>query len=229
MTEEIQTKKGQKNTIATIAMIFSIVGLILLITIFGAWIWFFLLLIWLILWIIWLFYNPKKKARIAVCIPLIVFIILACVWCYVWSSVKTPAKEFLSRTESKLEDTDNWPFNDPEFESLLESELNSIANNKSKDEWKSLYETSTGSNSIEKGSYLFFSVLKQAFENALEKYNENALNAEDNNDTLDENTNDEIINLDNEADEETQENNAENEANNKSGQNDIEGIINALE
>ena len=36
MTEEVQTKKGQKNTIATIAMIFSIVGLILLITIFGA-------------------------------------------------------------------------------------------------------------------------------------------------------------------------------------------------
>ena len=231
MTEEVQTKKGQKNTIATIAMIFSIVGLILLITIFGAWIWFFLLLIWLILWIIWLFYNPKKKARIAVCIPLIVFIILACIGCYIRSSVKTPAKEFLNRTESKLEDTDNWPFNNPEFESLLESELNNIANNKSKDEWKSLYESSTGSNNIEKGSYLFFSVLKQAFENALEKYNNNSLEIQDEtNDTLEENTNEYQINTeDAEKAEEDNTSEEKDESSNELEQDDIDEILNILE
>ena len=46
-----------------------------------------------------------------------------------------------------------------------------MINNKSEDERKAKFETSTWSNALEKGSYLFFSILKQGFENALEKYN----------------------------------------------------------
>lgn len=231
MTEEIQTKKEQKNTIATIGMIFSIVGLILLISIFGAWLWVFLLLIWLILWIIWLFYKPKKRARIALCIPLIVFIILACVSCYIWSSVKTPATEFISWTKTELENLDDWTFNNEDFGNILETELNNIVNDKSKDERKSLYESSTGSNNIEKGSYLFFSVLKQAFENTLEKYNNNSLEIQDEtNDTLDENINEDQINTEDE--EKTEEDNTseeKSESNNELEQDDIDEILNILE
>lgn len=230
MTEEIQTKDRQKNTIATIGMVFSIVGLILLISIFGAWIWLFLLIIWFILWIIWLFYKPKKRARIAVCIPLIVFIILTCVFCYVWSSIKTPAKEFIDWTQSRLENINEWSFDNTKFENLLESELNDIVNNKSKDEWKSIYETSTGSNNIEKWSYLFFSILKQWFENALEKYNEDISDTEDEtNNLLNENVDDETLDNEKETIEKSQENSTGDTTIEESEQNDIEEILNILE
>lgn len=208
MTEEIK-----KNTVATVGMWFSIIGLILLITVFLAWFWLPLLLIWLILWIIGLFSKPRVRARIAVIIPLVVFVVLTCVACYFWKSVKTPANEFMDWVNPQLEQLESEDFNGDVFGDLLEAELNNITNNTSEEERKSLFEASTGSNFLEKGSYLFFSVIRQGFESALEKYNDGELpgiSDEDNN----------IISVDVDVDDESDEdNNEENDSEeNESGE-----------
>jgi len=172
MAEEIQT---QKNTVATVGMRFSIIGLIALISIVLCRLWLPLLFTWFILWIVGLFYRPRKRARIAVCIPLIVFIAFICLVCYFWNSVKTPANEFINWAKPQLEQLENENFDDDRFENLLQTEINKITADTSEEERKNLYNTSTGSNFLEKGSYLIFSIMKQSMEAALEKYNSGEL------------------------------------------------------
>lgn len=175
MTEEIQTQNEQKNTVATVGMWFSIVGLILLITIVFWWLWLALLFIWFILWIIGLFYKPRRKARVAVIIPLVVFIALASIACYVWKSVKKPANEFMDWAKPQLEQLESENFDEDRFEKILQSEINNITNDRSSDDRKNLLETSTGSNLLEKWSYLFFSIVRESMETALERYNDGEL------------------------------------------------------
>jgi len=171
MSEEIKTQNEQKNTVATVGMWFSIIWLISLITVFLAWLWFPMLIVWFILWIIGLFYNPRTKARIAVIIPLVVFIALASIACYIWKSVKTPANEFMDWAKPQLEQLESEDFDEDRFENILQAEINKITADTSEEDRKNLYETSTGSNFLEKGSYLFFSVVRQSMETALERYN----------------------------------------------------------
>ena len=229
MTEEIQTKNEQKNTVALIGMICSIVGLIFSLTVFWIWFWFCLLFIWLILWIIWLFHKPRWKARVAVIVPLVIFIAAICVGCYFWSSAKVPAKEFIWWTESKFAEYDKETFDDERFEYLAEYEMNNIIKWKTKDEWTSLFENSTWKNSIEKGSYLLFSLLQQWFENAFEKYNNNEeINVDDDNNIIDVDV--EVNNEDNNETETEEELNKETiEVEEDSEQNDIEQILETLE
>lgn len=237
MTEEIK-----KNTVATVGMRFSIIWLIALITVFLARLWLPLLFVGLILWIIGLFHKPRGKARVAVIIPLVVLIAFVSIACYMWNSVKAPANEFISRAETKVEQlkTDE-NFNDEAFGNLVENEINNIVNNKTEDEWKALFETSTGSNIIEKGSYLIFSVLQQGFENALEKYNNGELPEinEENNNIIDidvevnENEEDVEEDIEEESTEEEvtieQPKNTSNETFSQSEKNDIEEILDILE
>ena len=172
MTEEIKNQAEQKNTVATVGMRFSIIWLIALISIILSRLWLPLLFIWLILWIVGLFYRPRKRARIAVCIPLIVLIVLICVACYLWKSVKGPANEFMEWVEPQFEQLQNSEnFDGERFGDILEAELNNMTNGKSENEWKDLFEASTGSNSLEKGAYMLSSIFKEWFENALERYN----------------------------------------------------------
>ena len=178
----------EKNTIATVGMWFSIIGLILLITILFSQFWLILLFIWLILWIIGLFRKPRWKARIAVCIPLIVFISLISLACYVWNSIKTPINEFKDWAEPQLKQLESEDFDEDRFSKLLSSELNNIGDNKSEEDWKDLFESSTGSNLLEKGAYLLTSLLRQSMETALEKYNDGELpeiDDEEDNDLID--------------------------------------------
>ena len=259
MTEEIKAQNEQKNTVATVGMWFSISWLVAIIfIILWIWcligecvIWIFLLFIWIVLWllsfgylnflvgfvlwIIWLFYKPRKKARIAVCIPLIMFVIIELLWFYVKKSIETPFNEFIGWANfqmAQLQDEEN--FDDDRFEDILQMEIETTTNdikNMTKDEWKSLFESSTGSNSLEKGAYMLSSIAKQWFENALEKYNNWEL-AEINDE------NDEIVTIDVE-DNETEDINENEETENaekenvevftQSEQNDIEQILNILE
>ena len=240
MAEDFQTRNEQKNTIATVGMWFSIIGLIALITLFFAWLWLPMLFIWFILWIIGLFYKPRGKARVAVCIPLVVFIAIASISCYIWNSVKTPLNEFVEWVQPQFEQLENSENFDGEiFGDILEAELNNMTNGKSENEWKELFESSTGSNSLEKGAYMLSSMFKEWFENALEKYNNWELpEISDNNNKIitidvdvknneDENSNEEPENIDENTDENT---NTENvEVFSQSEQNDIEQILNILE
>jgi len=234
MTEEIQEKK---NTVATVGMRFSIIWLIALITLFLAWLWLPLLVLWFILWIIGLFYKPRGKARVAICIPLIVFIIIFWTIAYIWSSAKTPAIEFIDRAKNQLEQVDEETFDGDMFGNLVESEINNIINDKTEDDWKASFEASTGSNVIEKGSYLIFSILQQWFENALEKYNNGELaeiSDDDDNkivtidiDVEDDEDAEKDIEEDSEETENTKQENVE--VFTQSEQNDIEQILNILE
>ncbi len=132
-------------------------------------------------------------------------------------------------------------FDGDRFGNILESEVNSIIKDKSEDEWKVIFEASTGSNLLEKGSYLFFSLMQQGFENALEKYNNGELpeiSDEDNNIIdvdIDVENDDEDDNEEDTEDESTEEitiqqpKKTNNETFTQSEKNDIEQILNILE
>ena len=167
MVEEIQT---QKNTVATIGMRFSIIGLILLITIFFSWLGLILLFIGFILWIVGLFFKPRGKARVAVIIPLLVYIAWIVAWIYVWNSVKTPAVEFVNYVENKMAPIDPETLDDERFEYLLESEMNSMFKDMTEEEFKAMYKSSTWSNAISRWAYLICGLAQQAFDSAWEKY-----------------------------------------------------------
>lgn len=233
MSEEIQTQEQPKNTVALVWMICSIIGLLLLFTVFGTVFWIFLLFIWFILGIIGLFYRPRGKARVAICIPLIVLIVIASLMCYIWSSVKTPTSEFINWAQAQIEQFDEEKFDGDRFGDIVENEINNKMNSLSEDDWNNLYEASTWSNVLEKGSYLLFSILQEAFEKSVEIYNSEEI--------IDENINEaddtEIIEVDEDEniDEEVQEPEAKEiskeniEVFSDSEKNEIEQIINILE
>jgi hypothetical protein len=96
-----------------------------------------------------------------------------------------------------------------------------------------MYQNSTWSNAIEKGSYMFFGLLQESMENALEKYNNWELPEEINNEIInvnidienneDENTNEESEDTDENTDKENV------EVFTQSEKNDIQEILNILE
>ena len=229
MPEENQNQTEQKNTVALVGMIFSIVWLVLLFTIIGTWFGFILLCIWFILWIIWLFYKPRGKARVAVCIPLVVFIAIAALICHLRSSIKTPAREFKDWASVRFEQLDEEDFDDDKFELILQKEANDIINSKTEAEREEAYKNATWSNKKEKWSYLFFDALKETLDNSLEKYYNNELPEIDAND--DENN---IIDVDvevanNEEPSEVVEEQKNVEVFTDAEKNDIEQIIDILE
>jgi len=232
MAEEIQTQNEQKNTVATVGMRFSIIWLIALITILFARLWFPLLFLWFILWIIGLFYKPRGRARVAVIIPLVVFIAIASIVCYVWSSIKTPAKEFVDWAKIEFENIDEENYDNERFNAIINEEFNNISSSLNEEEFKSLLENGTWSNMLEKFSYVIFGLLQQGFEASLERYNNELPQIQ--NEEL-ENDNDEIIEVEvNQPDEDADNIVANVETENveiftQSEQNDIEEILNFLE
>lgn len=262
MTEEIKTQEEQKNTVATVGMWFSIIGLVLFISAFLVLVWnvlltlfgimgfllcFPLLLIWFILWIIGLFYKPRGKARVAVILPLIAFIAFNCLLSYAWKSVETPVNEFIGWVEPQFEQFENDEnFDSDRFGDLLEVEFNKIANDITEDEWKVLFESSAGSNSLEKAAYALSSMAREWFENALEKYKNGELPEFDedvdnvidididvNSDENDEDTNEEDDSESESVEQEevtvAQPKKSNNETFSQSEKNDIEQILDILE
>ena len=228
MTEE-KTQNEQKNTVGTVGMRFSIIWLVALITVFFIRLWLPLLLVWLILWIIGLFYKPRGKARVAVSIPLVVFIALASVVCYVWSSIKTPTTQFTDWIKVEFENIDDENFDNDRFNAITNEEFNNIRASLTEEEFKTLLENSTWSNTLEKWAYVLFGLLQQGFENSLERYNNELPEVDENN----ENELDEVVDEDsnNEEDEiETNEVEVENdESSLQNEKNDIDEILNILE
>ena len=214
------TEENQKNTVATVGMWFSIIWLILLITIFLAWFWLPLLFVWFILWIIGLFNKPRGKARVAVIIPLIVFITTILIGCYIWSSIKTPVKEFWNWAETHIEQLDEETFDEDRFNNITNEEFNNIFSWMTEEDFKLLLENSTWSNTLEKWSYALFWLLQQGFENSLERYYNELPEATDNTEN----------NVEDEDDSDTNDIDTEDvEVFTESEQNDIEQILNILE
>ncbi len=228
MTEE-KTQNEQKNTVGTIGMRFSIIWLVALITVFFIRLWLPLLLVWLILWIIGLFYKPRGKARVAVSIPLVVFIALASVVCYVWSSIKTPTTQFTDWIKVEFENIDDENFDNDRFNAITNEEFNNIRASLTEEEFKTLLENSTWSNTLEKWAYVLFGLLQQGFENSLERYNNELSEVDENNENeLDEVVDEDSNNEENEI--ETNEVEVENdESSLQNEKNDIDEILNILE
>ena len=228
MTEE-KTQNEQKNTVGTIGMRFSIIWLIALITVFFIRLWLPLLLVWFILWIIGLFYKPRGKARVAVSIPLVVFIALASVVCYVWSSIKTPTTQFTDWIKVEFENIDDENFDNDRFNAITNEEFNNIRASLTEEEFKTLLENSTWSNTLEKWAYVLFGLLQQGVENSLERYNNELPELDEN----DENEIDEVVDEDsNNEENEIETNEVEVENDESSLQNekdDIDEILNILE
>ena len=228
MTEE-KTQNEQKNTVGTAGMRFSIIWLIALITVFFIRLWLPLLLVWFILWIIGLFYKPRGKARVAVSIPLVVFIALASVVCYVWSSIKTPTTQFTDWIKVEFENIDDENFDNDRFNAITNEEFNNIRASLTEEEFKTLLENSTWSNTLEKWAYVLFGLLQQGFENSLERYNNELSEVDENNENeldevVDEDSNNEEDEIDtNEVEVENDESSLQNE------KDDIDEILNILE
>ena len=206
MPEENQNQTEQKNTVATIGMrlsiVFSIpaisiilllilfpfslkmVSVILVLFIYSMWLPFLLFLfVWFILWIIWLFYKPKAKARVAICIPVIV----AWLFCFIWNSLKSPVFETINWAEkwaenTQLENVINENFDDDKFEIILQKEFNDTLNSKTEIEREDVYNNTQWKNVIEKSAYLFADILKPSIENSMNKYINNELPEIDEND-----------------------------------------------
>ena len=211
-------------------MRFSIIWLIALVTVFLAWFWLPLLLVWFILWVIGLFYKPRAKARVAVCIPLVVCIAIACVCCYVWNSVKTPATQFWDWAKVQLEQLNEENFDNDRFSNIANEEFNNAFSGMTEEDFKLLIEDSTWSNMLEKWAYVLFGLLQQGFENSWERYNNELpeVDEEDANDVEEENVeNEENTDEENTEEEVTVEENTETFS--QSEQNDIEEILDILE
>ena len=228
MPEEIQAPEQPKNTVALIWMICSIVWLVLFITIIFFRLWLPLLFLGFVLWIIGLCFKPRGKARVSIIIPLIIFVLCMLGISHLYKSAKTPAIEFGEWANENLTEERFENIDEDKFEKIVEYEANKLIKDKSEDEWKAIYEATTWSNVIEKVSYIFFGLLQESIENALDSYN--ALP----NEIVDDETGNEdenIITVDiekeendnNETDKETVEIFSDSE------KNDIEQIINILE
>lgn len=160
-------EESKKNTIWLVAMIFSIIGAILFISIIWTWLGIVLLLLGFILGIIWLFIKPRGKAITAVVIPLVITALTVIAGFYVWNSAKAPATEFL-----------DWFKNIPAEYNLSESELQEITNsafesvvsNFTANDLQRLYDIATWNNAIEKWTYVYFSLARDALENKLDSY-----------------------------------------------------------
>jgi hypothetical protein len=90
-----------------------------------------------------LFYKPRGKARVAVSIPLVVFIALASVVCYVWSSIKTPTTQFTDWIKVEFENIDDENFDNDRFNAITNEEFNNIRASLTEEEFKTLLENST--------------------------------------------------------------------------------------
>jgi len=212
--KEIQTQKEEKNTVALVGMICSIIWLICLFTIIGSAFWLFLFYVGFVLWIIGLFYKPRGKARVAITIPLIVFVAIASLACYIWSSIKTPAMQFADWIKVEFENIDEETFDNERFNNIANEEFDNIFSSINEQEFKSLLEASTWSNILEKWSYVIFWLLQQGFENSFEKYNSGYLPEIDNNENIKIDINEDDTDIDITAENNSNENNIDENLNN---------------
>ena len=175
MSEEHLTptfeERESSNTVAVVALVFSIIWLVLLITIFGIFLWIGALIIGLILWLIWLYKAPRGKAWAAIILSIIP---LGLIWygCYyVFNNIKEPANEFAQWAEANL--------NEEEFKDIDNDRFNAIAkfiaeekiNEIKWEDAETILANMTGDNVLQKGAYFFFNYMKEVFTDSLDAYN----------------------------------------------------------
>lgn len=193
ISEEVKGMQKPTNNVGKIWMIFSIIGLILVITVFLSWLWFICLFIGLILWIIGLFSKPRGKAITAVIIPVIILWWLIVAGLHIWNSFKTPAIEFADWLKWVSENPEYSVLfseeNEDMFENIIRNECSDYSSYFTADTILQDIENSKWNNKIEKFGYLIFGSVQSCMQNALDKY----VNNEDINEDINEENNEEII------------------------------------
>jgi len=161
----------EKNTVALVWLILSIIGLIFFITIFWIVLAIPLLSLWFILWVIGLFYKPRGKAIAAIIISLIPWIIVYALGLFIWSSVKMPAQEFVQWAETTFTWENFQNMDQDKFNAISNYVTNSRMEQLTTEDIETMYNEATGSNSIEKGAYLLFGIVKDIMNESIELYN----------------------------------------------------------
>ena len=173
---EVDATSEDKNTVATVWMVFSIVWFILCFTVIFTPLGFFCLWLWLILWIIWLFSKPRWRAYVAVWIPLVIFLAIYWAIMYVWHCVKAPTMEFADWGKSVIESRDVEGMNWDLFLDILGDEFANILSWYTEADYIDLMENSSWSNTLEKWAYMTFGLLRLCLGNTLDRYDVEILN-----------------------------------------------------
>ena len=176
---EVDATSEDKNTVATVWMVFSIVWFILCFTVIFTPLGFFCLWLWLILWIIWLFSKPRWRAYVAVWIPLVIFLAIYWAIMYVWHCVKAPTVEFADWGKSVIESRDVEGMNWDLFLDILGDEFANILSWYTEADYIDLMENSSWSNTLEKWAYMTFGLLRLCLNNTLDRYDVEILNYQD--------------------------------------------------
>jgi len=174
MSEEHLTptfeERESSNTVAVVALVFSIIWLILLITIFGIFLGIGALIIGLILWLIWLYKAPRGKAWAAIILSIIP---LGLIWygCYyVFNNIKEPANEFAQWAEANLNEEDFKDIDNDRFNAIAKFIAEEKINEIKWEDAETILANMTGDNVLQKGAYFFFDYMKEVFTDSLEAY-----------------------------------------------------------
>ena len=174
MSEEHLTptfeERESSNTVAVVALVFSIIWLVLLITIFGIFLWIGALIIGLILWLIWLYKAPRGKAWAAIILSIIP---LGLIWygCYyVFNNIKEPANEFAQWAEANLSEEEFKDIDNDRFNAIAKFIAEEKINEIKWEDAETILANMTGDNVLQKGAYFFFDYMKEVFTDSLEAY-----------------------------------------------------------
>ena len=162
---------NEKNTVALVWLILSIIGLLFFISIFWIILAIPLLAIWFILWVIWLCYKPRWKAIAAIIISLIPCVLVYCLGFYLSNNLKAPAEDFINWAETT--------FTGEAIENIDQERFNNIANfifeqhleEFTPEKFQTMYDNTSGSSVIEKGGYVIVDMVKDVFTESLDAYN----------------------------------------------------------
>ena len=161
----------EKNTVALVWLILSIIGLLFFISIL--WIIFAipLLGIWFILWVIWLCYKPRWKAIAAIIISLIPCALVYCLGFYLSNSLKAPTEDFMIWAETTLTGEAMENIDQERFNNIANYVFEQRLHEFTPEMIESMYENASGSTIVEKGWYIVLDWFKDSFNEAMEAYN----------------------------------------------------------
>jgi len=176
MSEEHLTpvfEEGEKkdNTVALVWMIFSIIWILLFISILWTFFSLPILVIWLILWIIGLFFSPRGKAIAAIIISIIPLGLVAYWFFYLVNGIKAPLEDFTVWAETTLTGEQFKNIDEERFSATADYVFQNLAESYKEKDLEAMFDSASGTTAIEKWAYMFFNFIKEGFEQTMDAYN----------------------------------------------------------
>lgn len=162
----------EKNTVALVGLILSIIGLLFFISIIWIILAIPLLTIWFILWVIWLCYKPRWKAIAAIIISLIPYALVYCLGFYLSNNLKAPMEELANWAETTLTGEAMENIDQERFNNISNYVLKQHIQEFTPEKLGSMYEIASGSSAVEKAGYVVVDMIKDVFNESIEAYND---------------------------------------------------------